>query len=223
MTGTVCGHPSDKAVVIGLPLSFDFSKRLRTAQVICLATAFARDRDWKIIKEPTLQSSANIKIITGLYCSHTEPPLLREWLKLMGERKAFSVRLASSPDCTVKEQTAFHPKVLIVFSETGCFAIVGSGNLTSGGLRSDVECSIYTDDAGHVDELLKWFQEITADQLSETVINEYEVKYNKAKDAQSRSGSATRGGMGPSSITLRHGNGQRRSRKRRRTSRVTTS
>jgi HKD family nuclease len=184
MIKTLCGNPGDKAAVVGLPADFDLDKQLRSARMISLATAFATMKGWNIIADAILKSNAEIHIVTGLYCCHTEPKLLWEWLGLVPQRPNFYVSLAVSPRAKQKGTLVFHPKVFIVSGETAQFAIVGSGNLTSGGFRSNVECSIYTAEVGHVDALVQWFRELECTPLSEKAILKYEPHYDKAASAR---------------------------------------
>jgi hypothetical protein len=82
----------------------------------------------------------------------------------------------------------FHPKVLIVKDGRAGFAIVGSGNLSAGGLRNNVECSIFTADRDMLAHLSKWFDELVANPYTHPVrtsdIKRYEILYNKAKQAR---------------------------------------
>ena len=178
------GDANDKAVVVGISSDFDLDQRLRCSKRVFLATAFARKSGWHLIRKALLESKAEINIVTGLYCCHTQPELLWEWLDLLQERQGLRVSLAASPNSHQKDQAVFHPKVLIVQDEDGLFAIVGSGNLTSGGLRSNVECSIYTDDQEQVSALLAWFQEIECVSLSKKAILKYELQYKLSAAAQ---------------------------------------
>jgi phosphatidylserine/phosphatidylglycerophosphate/cardiolipin synthase-like enzyme len=83
----------------------------------------------------------------------TEPNLLLELRKLEegSSKPLFHVKLASA-------FTTFHPKVWIIHGSTPA-AIVGSGNLTGGGLVGNVECGIYTSTADDVAALQQWFEE----------------------------------------------------------------
>ncbi len=54
--------------------------------------------------------------------------------------------------------TTFHPKVWIIDGLLPA-AIVGSGNLTGGGLVKNAECGLYTIAADRVAGLRQWFDE----------------------------------------------------------------
>ena len=159
-------------------------EQLRCAKQIFLATAFARTSGWNLIESAMLESEASISIVTGLYFCHTEPDLLRRWLRLMPKHPRLRVSLAASTKIPKIGNPVFHPKVLIVCGDSGRFAIVGSGNLTSGGLRSNTECSIYTDDPASIDGLLHWFRGIEAVLLDEKAVLIYEPRYDQSLAAQ---------------------------------------
>jgi hypothetical protein len=81
----------------------------------------------------------------------------------------------------------FHPKVLLVNAESNDthklrFAIVGSGNLSQGGLLDNVECSAYIDGPESVLQLKSWFERLftLATPISVDLIREYEPRYRNA-------------------------------------------
>jgi HKD family nuclease len=184
MLRTLCEVSGDKAVVIGLPADFDLDKQLRSAKEVFLATAFATEKGWNVIKNGLLSSKAAINIVTGLYFCHTEPKLLKVWLGLIPGRPNFCVSLASSTKSNKQGGAVYHPKVMIVCGDTVRFAIVGSGNLTHGGLHSNVECSIYTEEAAHVESLKQWFTDLEYERLSKEAIEKYQPHYDKAAAAR---------------------------------------
>ena len=139
------------AVVVRLPVGFDLSDALRSARDIGLATAFAHSSGWRYLKTGIVGSSADVFLLTGTECNYTEPRVLREWLQLkLARSDKVNVNLASSTPF-------FHPKVLIVRATQMEFAVVGSGNLSNGGLHGNCECSVYIDDASTVSDLCGWF------------------------------------------------------------------
>ena len=181
---SVLGFSEDQAVVIGLPSDFNFDSEIAAATEIRLATAFAHLKGWKLIAPAFLRSSASIQLLTGLDFFQTEPKLLREWNRLTAPDAAqphISARLA-------KRLTTFHPKILIASSTASpaSFAIVGSGNLSFGGLRSNTECSLYTKDSAMVAALTEWFEDEWnnhAADLTNADIGNYERKYKKLRKA----------------------------------------
>jgi hypothetical protein len=75
--------------------------------------------------------------------------------------------------------------VLIVHGEgsQAGFAIVGSGNLSEGGLRTNIECSLLVDDPCYLSSLTNWFDVLfkQAQPLTRKAIEEYEPRYKKAR------------------------------------------
>src|ERR1700726_4626301 len=82
----------------------------------------------------------------------TEPPLLLKIKKLQETSRApkFEVKLASV-------RATFHPKVWIIDRDDQPVGIVGSGNLSSGGLLGNVECGLFTSSETEVNTLRAWF------------------------------------------------------------------
>lgn len=165
------------AVVVGLPKDFDLSGALRSAKEIRLATAFAHLSGWNSLKSGIEASAGDVFLLTGLEYNQTEPALLKDWMHLKLSRShKVNVSLASS-------KPFFHPKVLIVRSPKTRFAIVGSGNLSSGGFQSNCECGIFVRDTPTVNSLCGWFdaQFGAGEPLNERMIKVYEPHYKKAK------------------------------------------
>ncbi|MDP9160976.1 MAG: phospholipase D family protein [Acidobacteriota bacterium] len=152
---------------------------LRDASRIQLATAFAHKSGWEYFDREVFSNKAEVSLLAGLEFLQTEPALLKRWLELKIEKgNRIEAKLASN-------QTFFHPKVLIVTCDNkrSAFAIVGSGNLSQGGLRMNTECSLFIDDANLIGELSGWFRDqfeaVSATSLTAEVIKAYEPIYRK--------------------------------------------
>jgi HKD family nuclease len=165
------------AVVIGLPTNFDLTMELRSAKEIRLATAFAHMSGWNSLKSGIEASAGDVFLLTGLEYNQTEPVLLKDWMHLKLSR---SDKVSASLACS---KPFFHPKVLIVRSPRTQFAVVGSGNMSKGGLHNNCECSVYMSDASTVGTLCGWFdaQFAAGSPLNEQMITAYEPDYKKAK------------------------------------------
>lgn len=180
------GIPSDRSAVIGVPNDFNIEFALRSAIFIRLATAFAHFRGWRLVAPFIIQSTATARLMTGLNFFQTEPGLLREWKRLCSSRRGkcfISARLANKLDI-------FHPKVVIVTAveSQNSFAVVGSGNLSVGGLRTNIECRLFTSDATTLANLIRWFdaQWELARDLTLRDIAEYESHYLRVRKATNR-------------------------------------
>jgi len=131
---------SDRSAVIGAPDGFDFLASLQNAQVVRVAVAFGHKSGWTQVEHALRHSTASrVEVLLGQAFFRTEPELIVTLIGLQKQRAApvFEVRLASVI-------STFHPKVWIVEGVDTSFGIVGSGNLSRGGLLSNVECSLYT-------------------------------------------------------------------------------
>lgn len=159
------------AEIIGLAKSFDLRKELERATSIRLAVAFAHESGWRMIKKSLDKSKANLYLLAGGSFFHTEPLVLRAWMKQANtEAKLYLAR-----------GITFHPKVLIVEGPRP-FAIVGSGNLSRGGLETNIECGVYLTEKNQLDDLLVWFKRIFEEaKLVATVIDDYERSWKELR------------------------------------------
>jgi HKD family nuclease len=168
------------AAVFGMPPGFDLFAGLSESSHIRLATAFAHASGWNLISDSIEVSKGQIDILAGLHYFQTEPKLLRTWLKKSYQSRRFSCRVVTNAKGS---RWTFHPKVLIVSGrQCGDFAVVGSGNLSAGGLRDNVECGLFTHDRELVSTLSEWFDDVSkslAVKLEEPIIKQYEPLYKK--------------------------------------------
>jgi HKD family nuclease len=167
--------PDSRAIVVGLPKSFDLLSELASADRIRLGTAFAHWSGWEILETAISGSKAEIFLLTGTSFFQTEPRVLREWQKLS---RSNSVKAALHAEKGV----TFHPKVLIVEGRRN-FAIVGSGNLSRGGLQGNVECAAFVESGAVLSELVLWFDGVfdAAAELRDGVISDYERKWKSLR------------------------------------------
>jgi HKD family nuclease len=174
------------AVVVGLPTGFVLEEVLKKAEKVRLGTAFAHRSGWKHFRQGINEGTASVFLLTGLECCQTEPSLLKDWLQLQSEQpKRIEAKLASP-------KTFFHPKVLLVTfaDQQPDFAIVGSGNLSQGGMDGNTECSVYVQDSGLVKQLTSWFDaEFSRDEavrLTSRAIEAYEPSYKRNRGRQKK-------------------------------------
>lgn len=173
--------PDSSATVIGLPANFNILEELEQADSIRLAMAFCHMTGWLKLQSGISKCKGTVQLITGLDFFQTEPTLLRTWNRL-------NVKLGFRPRLMTSESGIFHPKVLIVSKAAIQFALVGSGNLSEGGLRKNIECFVYTVNELHLQHLIKWFDDIfqRAQEFGEDDIRAYEVKYKKVRQVVSK-------------------------------------
>jgi len=173
--------PDSKAAVIGLPPKFTILGELEHADSIRLATAFGHMSGWAKLEPAITKCKGSVHLITGLDFFQTEPALLRRWNRA-------SVNPRFRPRLMTSDSGIFHPKVLIVSCPSKNFALVGSGNLSDGGLRTNIECFVYTDDEADVRHLSKWFDGLFSrgQDFGEDEIRQYELKYKGVHRAISK-------------------------------------
>jgi HKD family nuclease len=168
------------AAVFGMPQRFDLSTKLSESSHVRLATAFAHHSGWDLIADPIGACKGQVDILAGLHFFQTEPKLLRIWLRKSYQSDKVSCKVVTK---TKGFHWTFHPKVLIVTGlKAEAFAVVGSGNLSAGGFRDNVECSLFTDDPKMVSQLSEWFDKVSetlAVKLEEPIISRYEPLYKK--------------------------------------------
>ena len=162
------------AFVVGLPTGFELNAVLAKATNIKLAAAFAQLKGWHHFRDNVESGGASVSLLAGGWFFLTQPALLWEWHDLALAHDRVEAKLAT-------DATHFHPKVLIVESNGAQpdFAIVGSGNLSLGGLRDNTECSVYIDSPDFIKELNAWFsaQFRSAKKLTPPLIKEYGLSY----------------------------------------------
>jgi HKD family nuclease len=171
--------PDGNVTVIGLPPNFDILKKLEQAASIRLAMAFCHMSGWARLELAVKKCKGSVRLMTGLEFCQTEPALLRAWNRL-------SVSPNFRPRVMTSESAFFHPKVIVVSAPGEKFALVGSGNLSEGGLRTNIECFAYIADEGQVGTLAKWFDDLfdqKAQEFGEDYIRAYEPKYKTAHRA----------------------------------------
>lgn len=172
---------ADRSVIVGAPSEFDFLQALRNASDIRIATAFGHISGWNEIEDALIHSNAQkINVLLGQAFFQTEPKLLLRLKDLQKNSQSprFEVKLAPA-------KTTFHPKVWIIGHPQTPACVVGSGNMSFGGLRRNVECGIFTVHSDHVSALQNWFDGIWKPTLpSERTLDQYLSSYQKIEAAR---------------------------------------
>lgn len=130
---------------------------LGAKQLECVV-AFAKISGLKFLLknlEKSLGKGLKARFSIGLDFYQTEPKLLRQLLKLSGKHQL---------ELYVSDSSAtFHPKIYALSLGKGCVVLIGSANLTSGGLQGNYEASAQIDDPNgtlmqsinsHIDKLI---------------------------------------------------------------------
>ncbi|WP_286856431.1 MULTISPECIES: phospholipase D-like domain-containing protein [Sphingobacterium] len=146
--------------------------------------AFLKSSGLRLI-EPKLKQLSNVQILAGANFGLTEPAALKQILKLSTERGNISGYINK-----LSSKEIFHPKMYLFRSGSCGHIIVGSANLTGGGLEGNNECSLYTE-CKVSDNVWKDSKEYfdrcihldNADPLNDRIIGLYSGYYNKQRSA----------------------------------------
>jgi hypothetical protein len=176
---------TDTVKLIGAPKGFDLLAELTQATQISIAMAFAHQSGWNLLRQSVKSSGTDVRLVAGASFFQTEPAVLRDWAELFSS----DARLYTGNSCT------FHPKVIVV-DGVRPFAIVGSSNLSRGGLMSNVECCVYVKLTSSLKELASWFDDVHGAAIPVSIaLGDYEAKWkanrkstraleNKQKEAE---------------------------------------
>lgn len=149
------------------------AKLLTKAKQLECMIAFAKLSGFKSILldlKKALTSGLEARFAIGLDFYQTEPDLLRQLLRLS---RKHSLKLYLSDSAAT-----FHPKIYALSHDNGYTVLIGSANLTSGGLSSNYEASAQVDDRSgtlfqtvksHIDDLvnLKELIPATSERIAE--------------------------------------------------------
>ena len=127
--------------------------------------AFARQSGSKILIDELkkrLNKNLTARFVIGLDFYQTDPSLLEKLLTLS---KRYKLKLYLSKEGT---QSTFHPKVFVFKNQNESHALVGSANLTGGGMEHNYEASVLVKDVNG-----KLFQAI--DSYIEALIEHEEI------------------------------------------------
>lgn len=172
--------------MIGAPLDFDFLAEVRSATVLKIAIAFGHVSGWNQVQSAVANSpNKNVRILLGQSYLHTEPDLLDMLLKLQSPK--FQTKLAPV-------EPTFHPKVWIFHSHHQRYAVVGSANLSLGGLAENTECSAYLSNEEALDALDHWFVSHwkAADPLTSDLCRAYRRRYSETITTRTAAAGAIR-------------------------------
>jgi hypothetical protein len=164
-----------QAFVAGLPTGFDLHVAIRGAKKIRLATAFAQVRGWQHFSQAIKSGTGSVSLLSGGWLFFTAPDVLWEWHSM--SLRDHRIEGEASERCDLLP--TLRCWLLRRAQGQRDFAIVGSGNLSEGGLRDNPECSLYTENAALIRELSDWFEsqfDLALD-LRPGVIRKYERTY----------------------------------------------
>lgn len=152
---------------------------MKDAKDVYVAVAFLKQSGLDLIKESiyeVLELNGSFNIIVGLDLYVTEPKALYDLLNISQGSSKLKFFLFSSASAT------FHPKIYASKRVKKSSVLIGSANLTNGGLSTNVEASVYHDnDEKLFEECRGFFAELISDnnckKASAIAIQDYEKKY----------------------------------------------
>lgn len=120
------------------------NRLLESSARVRIATAFLKNSGWGLVKNSVtnlLGRQGSIEILVGLDFRLTEPSALMAVMTIASANPGLGLFAFSDPSSD--DVPAFHPKLYIGTSPTGDGrAIVGSSNLTRGGLETNQEANL---------------------------------------------------------------------------------
>jgi HKD family nuclease len=110
---------------------------LNTADEAYIAVAFLKKSGFSLIR-PYIKKDTIFQIVAGINFGITDPAALSDLLALSKKNAGIQPYLIR-----LDYRKVFHPKIYLVKNAAGYHVIVGSGNLTSGGLSANHEATLY--------------------------------------------------------------------------------
>lgn len=139
-----------------------------------IAVSFTRSTGLQLLKDPLedlIGRGVRVRLLTSTYLSITEPQALWSLLEMA---PGIECRLQQGPQ-------AFHPKLWLLKGEDKTEGWVGSSNLTRGGLSTNLEWNLRTQEPHAGAELLSLFERIweapSVLPLTATGIQQYERQW----------------------------------------------
>jgi HKD family nuclease len=135
-------------------MDFDFIDNVRTklsdtltsifpgSKTAKIAVAFAKQTGFKLIERPLsdcLDHGGNVEFVIGLDFRTTDAAVLQSFHSLTAAYPNFSFYCFSDPS---DYAVAYHPKLYLFQDEALVRGVVGSSNLTKGGLSENVELNV---------------------------------------------------------------------------------
>lgn len=161
---------------------------LQNATVVNIAVAFLKQSGFNLVKNQLVKVGDRgcVELIVGLDFKSTEPKTLQE---LLDYSKDFNIKCYCFSDYLVADIPVFHPKLYYVEEKyNSATAVIGSSNLTKGGLQDNFEINaIFKGNIAEypLPEIKSLYNRI---KIKETVfmpdldfINGYKEVYNRLK------------------------------------------
>ncbi len=160
-------------------------KAINGSEFIWMAVAFVKTTGVNLLYDSLRKAArrnCSIRIVCGLDFALTDPTALRKLRNLSVKYPCLEVYIASPQP----SKQIFHPKIYLFVNGGKATLITGSANLTSGGLKTNNECSVRLQLSTHSSayaQAVEYFTELLNSEYCEIAtperIKEYKAFYQK--------------------------------------------
>lgn len=129
---------------LNYPIGNIINQELQNAKIVRIAVAFIKYSGLKVIEqsiENCLEQEGNIEIITGLDFKTTDPQSMHRLIRLHKQVPNFRFYCYGDKNKN-KTDIVFHPKIYLFQNRNETTGIVGSTNLTKGGMQTNFEANV---------------------------------------------------------------------------------
>lgn len=129
---------------LSYPIGNVINQELRNAKSARIAVAFLKYSGLQVIEqamEKCLENDGTVEIIAGLDFKTTDPQSMRQLIRLQKQRSNLKFFCYGDKDEN-RTDIVFHPKIYLFQDKNKTTAIVGSANLTRGGLLTNFETNV---------------------------------------------------------------------------------
>ena len=129
---------------LNYPIGNIINQELQNAQVVRMAVAFLKYSGLKIIESSIgkcLQNNGSIEIITGLDFKTTDPQSIHHLIQLHKQTPKLQFYCFGDKGEN-RTDIVFHPKIYLFQNKNETTGIIGSTNLTKGGLLTNFEANV---------------------------------------------------------------------------------
>jgi len=174
-------------IVVGSERDLPLAKLIRGCRSARVASAFVTTRGLSLLEPALRQCAESVRFIVGLDLP-TEPKALRGLLDARAWKRKPEVRVFT------KAGEAFHPKVYLFRKADGSeVGLVGSANLSGGGLQGNVECCALVHGAKDLALLGTWFERLweswKVGRLTESALSILDSHQSEAVEVQRKESS----------------------------------
>jgi len=150
-------------------LESELLKVLSEAQEVWIASALVSETSLDLILR-NINSKAKVCFLVGINLP-TNPRVLTHLLEI--ESKNTHTKIY------INKHSHFHPKVYIAKVKNTLSAFVGSANLTTGGMSSNVELTV-RQEGGEARKILEWFNTLFLGSFARPVSKRFIARYSRA-------------------------------------------